>query len=302
MIQRVMRSMEIFPVKKLLTPVKGSMENFFYTDYTLNLYRGCNHGCIYCDSRSLCYHMEDFGKVRKKENCPAMLRAELAAKRKPGVISLGSASDPYNAFEPQERLTRQALMLMRQYGFGISFSTKSALIIQDGGLLASLSRRAPVGVAFSITCAQDSLSRLVEPGASPTSQRFEAMANLAAQGVWCGSWLNPVLPFLTDSWENIQKLLRMTHEAGGRFAVCFFGMTLRDGSRDYYFRALDQAFPGLKQQYLTAFGNAYECPSPQARELYRRYRAECEGLGLLYRFKDINQCFMAPRPQQLSMF
>ncbi|MBQ8537823.1 MAG: radical SAM protein [Clostridia bacterium] len=276
------------------------MTDFFYSNYTLNLYRGCSHGCIYCDSHSVCYHMASFGTVRKKADCLALLRQELAAKRRSGMIFMGSGSDPYNPFEQAERLTRGSLELIRRYRFGISLSTKSHTILQDADLLADIQRIAPVNICFSITCAEDAMCRLVEPEAAYTSLRFEAMEALVRKGVFCGLWLNPVLPFITDSWCNLKTLLAMTKEAGGQFAVCHFGMTLREGSRELYYKGLDEGFPGLKERYVRTFGNSYLCPSPHAAELEKLYRQECERLGLFYRFKDINTAVMAPRFSQLS--
>lgn len=294
--------MEYEHAKHLLTPVRVGMDDFFYADWNMNLYRGCNHGCIYCDSRSLCYHLNRFDTIRPKENALALLESELRAKRKPGIITMGAMSDPYNPLESNFRLTRGALELILRYGFGAAFTTKSPLCARDADLLASISRYAPVCARLTITCADDDLCRRIEPNVAPSSQRFDALRQLADAGVYAGVWLNPVLPFITDNDENIISILRQTAAAGGKFVVCFFGMTLRSGNREYYFDALEREFPGVRAKYLSTFGNAYECASPNTQRLYDMFKAECTRLGLAWRFHDVNAGMMQHQPKQMSLF
>ena len=199
----------------------------FYADYNMNLYRGCCHGCIYCDSRSLCYPLTEFDRVRVKADALTLLEKELRAKRRPGIVTMGAMSSHYNPHEATQKVTQGALTLFRRYGFGASFTTKAALCARDAELLAALSRSAPVRACITRTCADDGLCRKIEPNVSPTSQRLEALRTLSEAGVYAGIWLNPVLPYLTDDWENLESLLVRTREAGGRYAVCFFGMTLQ---------------------------------------------------------------------------
>ena len=291
------------PARHLLTPVPLCGEDdFFQADWNMNLYRGCCHGCIYCDTRSVCYRVEDFEHVQPKQNALHILEEELRSKRRTGLVSMGAMSDPYNPLEKRLCLTRGALELLRRYRFGASFTTKSALCARDAELLAAIARHAPVRAQITITCAEDDLCRRIEPHVSPSSERFEALRALSAAGVYAGVWLNPVLPFLTDTPENILGVVRKSAEAGAKFVVCFFGMTLRTGNREYYFDALERDFPGVRQKYLTTFGNAYECDSPQAEELFRLFRAECERLGLAWRFGDINRATQLRQPRQLSLW
>jgi len=294
--------MEYAPARQLLTPLHGSEDDFFYSDWNMNLYRGCCHGCIYCDSRSLCYHLDRFDTVRPKENALALLEKELRAKRRTGVITMGAMSDPYNPLEKELRLTRGALELMLRYGFGASFTTKSALCARDADVLSAISRRASVRVQLTVTCAEDDLCRRIEPNVSPTSERLRAIRTLSDAGVYTGIWLNPVLPFITDTEENIVSTLRLASEAGARFAVCFFGMTLRSGNREYYFDALERDFPGVRAKYLSTFGNAYECAAPNAQRLYEVFTQECQRLGLLWRFRDINTAMRQGQPEQLCLW
>ena len=294
--------MEFAQAKQLLTPVKVGMEDFFYADWNMNLYRGCCHGCIYCDSRSLCYHLDHFDAVRPKENALALLENELRAKRRAGVITMGAMSDPYNPLEKELRLTRGALKLILRHGFGAAFTTKSALCARDADLLAAIAQSAPVCARLTITCADDALCRRIEPHVSLSSERFAALQQLSDAGVYTGVWLNPVLPFITDTEENMLGVLRRSAEAGARFVVCFFGMTLRSGNREYYFNALEKDFPGVRDQYLHTFGNAYECASPHAQRLYELFKAECTRLGLAWRFRDVNAGMMQRQPRQISLF
>lgn len=292
--------MEPIKAKHLLTPVHGSMTDFFYADWNMNLYRGCSHGCIYCDSRSVCYQIESFDTVRPKENALAILSNELSGKRSTGVITMGSMSDPYNPLEKRLCLTRQALELIRRHRFGAAFTTKSALCARDADLLAAIGQHAPVCARLTITCADDALYRRIEPHVSVTSERFTAMRTLADQGVFTGTWLNPLLPYLTDTEDNIRRIVQMTADHGGRFAVCFFGMTLRTGNREYYFNALERDFPGIRDKYLVQYGNAYELTVPDAERLYDAFRNECMRCHISWRFEDINREMFARMPVQTS--
>lgn len=288
--------------KQLLTPVHVGDADFFHTDWNMNLYRGCSHGCIYCDSRSLCYGIRDFDHIQPKEGAIALLAKELRSKRKTGMISMGAMSDPYNPLEAKLQLTRQALALMARYRFGASYTTKSALCARDKDVLCDIARYAPVDVRLTVTCADDDLCRRIEPHVSPTSQRLAALRKLADAGIFGGVWLNPVLPFITDSADNIRRIVALSADAGARYVVCFFGMTLRSGNREYYFDALQRDFPGVRDTYIRTFGNAYECPARQPERLFEVFREACQHHGLLWRFEDINRALLVAQPRQLSLF
>lgn len=292
--------METVQVKQLLTPVRCGMEEFYHADWNMNLYRGCSHGCIYCDSRSACYGIGRFDAVRPKAEALSLLERELRGKRSAGVVTMGAMSDPYNPLEETLQLTRGALLLLKRYGFGAAFTTKSALCARDAELLAEIGRSAPVCARLTVTCAEDGLCRRIEPNVSATSERFAALARLARAGVFAGVWLNPVLPYLTDTDHNIRRIVRMTADSGGRFVVCFFGMTLRTGNREYYFDALQREFPGVRERYLREYGNAYEIPARDAEGLHAAFVEECRKCGLLWRFGDINRAMMARMPVQMG--
>lgn len=292
--------MEPVIAKHLLTPVHPTMDDFFYADWNMNIYRGCSHGCIYCDSRSVCYQIDHFNMVRPKVNAIDLLETELRSKRSSGVITMGSMSDPYNPMEQSLNLTRQALELIRKHRFGAAFTTKSSLCARDADLLAEISRHAPVCARITVTCAEDNLCRKLEPHVSSTSERLAALQTLAEKGVFCGVWLNPLLPFITDTAENIRHIIRMTAESGGKFIVCFFGMTLRTGNREFYYQALERDFPGVRNKYLRRYNNAYELTVPDADWLYEVFCNECTRHGLLWRFSDINREMFARMPVQTS--
>jgi len=292
--------MESVQAKHLLTPVRAGLDDFFHADWNMNLYRGCSHGCIYCDSRSVCYRIDHFDAVRPKADALTLLEAEMRSKRSTGVITMGAMSDPYNPLERELQLTRGALELIKRYGFGAAFTTKSALCARDASLLAEISRRAPVCARLTITCADDDLCRKIEPRVSVSSERFAALRTLSDAGVFAGVWLNPVLPWLTDTEDNIRRIVRMTAENGGRFVVCFFGMTLRTGNREYYFDALQRAFHGVREHYLRTYGNAYEISAREPEKLYNAFRDECTKQGLHWRFGELNREMLARMPVQTS--
>ena len=293
--------MEYIKAKTILQKCKDS--SWFGNEYNMNLYRGCCHGCIYCDSRSECYQIQDFDKVRAKENAAEILRDELRRKIRPGIIGTGSMSDPYNPFEREERLTEKSLMLIDAYGFGVTVITKSTLITRDIPLYKQIAEHSPVLCKMTVTTADDELSRLVEPRVAVSSERFDALAKMSEAGLFTGITLMPVLPFIEDSEDNIRTIVRRAHECGVRCIYPAFGMTLRAGNREYFYQKLDENFPGMKARYIRQYGNSYECPSPNARRLWKVFTDECGKYGILYEMKAIIAAYKAGYEDgQLSFF
>ena len=293
--------MEYIKAKTILQKCKDS--SWFGNEYNMNLYRGCCHGCIYCDSRSECYQIQDFDKVRAKENAAEILRDELRRKIRPGIIGTGSMSDPYNPFEREERLTEKSLMLIDAYGFGVTVITKSPLITRDIPLYKQIAEHSPVLCKMTVTTADDELSRLVEPRVAVSSERFDALAKMSEAGLFTGITLMPVLPFIEDSEDNIRTIVRRAHECGVRCIYPAFGMTLRAGNREYFYQKLDESFPGIKPKYIRQYGNSYECPSPNARRLWKVFTDECGKYGILYEMKAIIRAYKAGYEDgQLSFF
>lgn len=295
--------MQTVPAKHLLLPTRSSA--WFGTDFTMNIYRGCNHGCIYCDSMSECYGIDDFGMVRKKEDALRILRDDLARKVKRGVISTGSMSDPYNSFEAQELLTRHALQLVDAYEFGIAIATKSDLITRDIDLLTDIAKHSPVLCKITITTMDDALAAKIEPRAPAPSKRIAALKELAQAGIYAGVLLMPVLPFLQDTEENIRQVVQAAGQAGARFVYPALGMTLRDRQREAYLTQLERLFPGegLRARYEKTFGFKYQCTSPQARKLWHVFEQACYDQGLRHEMKHITADYKRPYgEQQLSFF
>lgn len=277
--------MEYIPAKTIVTRTKSSQ--WFGTNYNMNIYRGCSHGCIYCDSRSECYGTEDFDRVRAKENALQIIRDDLRRKVKSGVVATGAMSDPYNPAERELLLTRHALELLNAFSFGAAIATKSTLVIRDIDILQEIKEHSPVLVKVTVTTTDDVLCKQVEPYAPVSSERFAAVRKLSRQGIFTGILLMPVLPFLEDSIENVTSIVRMAAENGARFVYPAFGVTLRQNQRDYYLERLDELFPSTKEKYLRQYGNSYQCGSPRARELWQAFQTECKRLGILYKMQDI---------------
>ena len=294
--------MQTIKSKTILQKAQFNSLDWFGIDYNMNLYRGCCHGCIYCDSRSNCYQIENFDTVRLKEDCISILASELRRKRKKGIVGIGAMSDTYNPFEREQNITRQALSLIHQNGFGVSLDTKSDLICRDADLLGAIGQQYGACAKLSITCAEDELSQRIEPGVCPSSARFKALKVLSAHNVFCGVLLTPILPYITDSEENILSILRRAADSGAKFAYSVFGVTLRENQRDHYYAKLDQLFPGLRQKYQTAFGPKYYCKPRRLDSLRQTFIAECKKLGLLYRMQDIIKAYKprAPEGEQLN--
>lgn len=296
--------MEYIPAKTIITKTKRP-QYWFGTDYTMNIYKGCCHGCIYCDSRSDCYGIESFDTVRAKENALQIIRDELRRKAKRGVVATGAMSDPYNPFEKKLCLTRHALELCNAYEFGTAIATKSTLLARDADVLQDISEHSPVLCKVTITTSDDELASRIEPGVPPTSQRFTLIRELSDKKIYTGILLMPVLPFLEDSDENIRQIVQMAGEAGARFIYPAFGMTLRENQRVWYLNKLEELFPGqgLMQKYQKQFGISYECRSPRARRLWDVFSEECQKAGILYRMNDIIASYKRPYTmEQMSLF
>ena len=275
---RVERLLHYAEYKTILSPKNG-----------MNLYRGCTHGCIYCDARSACYQMKhDFEDVEVKQNAVAILEAQLLKRQRPCMIGTGAMCDPYIHLEEELRLTRQCIKLVDKHGFGLAIQTKSARILQDLDLLKSINEKTKCVVQMTLTTYDEELCRIIEPNVSTTAERFAALETFRDAGVPTVVWLSPILPFINDTEENLRGILDYCIRAKVKGIVCFgFGTTMREGDREYFYKKLDGHFPGTKQKYIRAFGNAYECDSPNNVLLYELFRDECRSNGILYKPSDV---------------
>lgn len=295
--------MEFIKTKTILSKVKYGNE-WFGIDYNMNLYKGCSHGCIYCDSRSNCYHIDNFDTVRGKENALLILEHELYKKREKGVVGIGAMSDTYNPLEKQYEQTRGALKLIAKYGYGVSIDTKSDLILRDIDLLKEINSKNDVIVKFTITTPNDSLSKIIEPNVCVSSKRLAAIKILSDNGIFTGIMMNPMLPFITDKEEDIKELVKLASENGAKFIHTYMGMTLRENQREYYFKKLDEHFPRLKQKYISYYGERYNCTITNYNRLYKIFTQECDKYGILYKMSDIIKAYKKEKKnnEQMSLF
>lgn len=289
--------------KTILTKNKYP-QYWFGNNYNMNLYRGCHHGCIYCDSRSECYQNDSFDTVMVKKDVLTLLQKELSRKRKKGVVGIGAMSDTYNSFEKELEITRGALKLIRDYHFGVSLETKSDLVVRDIDLFLDIQKYNDVIIKLSITTVDDQLSKVIEPYAPVSSQRFQAIKQLSDAGVFTGILMHPVLPFITDNEENIKEMVRLAYQNGAKFIHAYFGVTLRDRQRDYYYQNLENDFPNLKDKYIKHYGQRYQCLSKNRKHLEYVFKKECQKYGILYKMEDIIHAYQTSQNkiEQLSLF
>lgn len=274
--------------------------------FGMNVYRGCSHGCIYCDSRSACYQFtHPFEDIEVKQNAPELLEKALRAKRRPCMIGTGSMCDPYMHCEEKLQITRQCLEIIYRYGFGAAIQTKSDRILRDMDLIESIHRKAKCVVQMTLTTYDSALCRIIEPNVCDTRRRLEVLEAFQLRGVPTVVWLTPILPFINDTEENVLSILRECARVGVKGIICFdMGLTLREGDREYYYAALDRHFPGLKEQYIRRYGNAYEVSSPNSPALMALFHRFCEENEMLHQVDD---CFaflraFPERYRQLNLF
>ena len=272
----------------------------------MNIYRGCSHGCIYCDSRSRCYQFtHPFEDIEVKQNAPELLEAALRSKRKKCMIATGSMSGPYMHCEERLRLTRKCLEIILRYGFGATLLTKSDRVLLDMDLLEEIHRKTKCVVQMTLTTYDDDLCRIAEPNVCTTRRRIEVLEEMRHRGIPTVVWLTPILPFINDTEDNIRAILAECIRVGVKGIICFdMGLTLREGDREYYYAALDKSFPGMKKRYIQRYANAYALPSPRAKELMDLFWNTCRQHGLLCTPED---CFAYlndfPEPfEQTSLF
>lgn len=247
---------------------------WFGVKYIMNIYRGCQHGCIYCDSRSECYHIENFDNLTVKINAVELLKKEISRKRKRETIGTGSMSDPYIPIEKKYRLTEGALKIIADNRFPLNITTKSNLILRDINIIQDISKIDAI-VSFTITTWDDELAAKIEPFAPSPSDRFKAMGILSLLGIRVGVLIMPILPFIEDNKQNIIEIIKRAHDAGAKFIYPSFGMTLRDRQREYYYKMLDKHFPGMKEKYIKKFGDRYSCGANNYKSLKAVFYENC---------------------------
>ena len=248
------------------------------TPHSMNIYRGCSHGCIYCDSRSKCYKFtHDFEDIEVKQNAPELLEETLRKKRKRCMVGTGAMGDPYIPLEKDLKLMRRCLEIIERYNFGAALQTKSDLVLRDLDILSRINQKTKAVVQMTLTTADDELCKKIEPGVCPTSRRVEVLKACRDAGIPTVVWFSPLLPFINDTKENVEGIVDYCAQAGVHAIICFgIGLTLREGNREYFYDALDRSFPGIKQRYIKTFGYSYMVNSPQSHVLYQHLTQLCK--------------------------
>lgn len=254
----------------------------------MNLYRGCTHGCIYCDSRSKVYNMNHaFEDIEVKQNSLELLKKELL-KREKCMIGTGAMTDPYIPAERNLKYVRRSLELILRYGFGFTCITKSDLILRDLDLLKKINEKSKTVVQMTLTTADDELCKILEPNVCPTSRRVEVLKRLKSEGIPTVVWLCPILPYINDTDDNISRILDFCIESDVKGVLNFgMGLTLREGNREYFYRKLDEHFPGLKKRYVEEFGSSYALESPNNKKLMGMFYKKTDSAGIMNDQSDI---------------
>jgi DNA repair photolyase len=272
----------------------------------INIYRGCQHGCIYCDARSKCYQMNHrFEDIEVKENAPELLENALKRKRRKCMIGTGAMSDPYIPLEKELKLTRRCLEIINRYGFGVTVQTKSASVMRDIDLFTKINDKSKAVLQMTLTTADESLCRIIEPNVSVTKERFETLKAFHENGIPSVVWFSPFLPFINDTKENIDGLLKYCIDAKVRGIICFgIGLTLRDGNREYFYSRLDKHFPNMKERYIYTYGNSYQLTSSNNNVLMNRISEVCRNHGIMFGVENVFSYLhkFESKAEQLSLF
>ncbi|MGG5315883.1 SPL family radical SAM protein [Enterococcus sp. AZ072] len=284
----------------------SSYKTILSPNNNMNLFRGCTHGCIYCDSRSDCYQINHpFEDIEVKEDALEILERQLMRKRKPCMVTTGAMTDPYIQLEERLNITRDSLALLNKYGFGVSIQTKSTRILRDLDLLKQINKKTKAVVQMTLTTYDEELCKILEPYVSTTYERFETLQVFQKEQIPTIVWLSPVLPFINDSEENLAGVLNYCLKADVKGIMCFgFGMTLREGNREYFYQKLEHHFPGIKEKYQRAFGNQYICNSPNHSKLMKQFINFCQKHQIMWRTDEIFAYLnkFEQKEQQLTLF
>lgn len=274
----------------------------------MNIYRGCTHGCIYCDSRSKCYNMEhDFEDIEVKVNAPELLESALRKKRKKCMIGTGAMCDPYMHIEIELGHTRKCIEIIERYRFGLCIQTKSNRILRDLDLLKSINNNSKCVVQMTLTTYDENLCKIIEPAVCTTKERYEVLKKMKDNGIPTVVWLDPILPYINDTEENLRGILDYCIDAEVFGIICFgMGLTLRDGNREYFYKNLDKHFPGLRQTYQRKYGFSYELKSDNNEKLWEIFHNKCEKYGIAHNndeiFKYLHTYEEPVQVEQMTLF
>jgi DNA repair photolyase len=284
-------------------PIYIDAKSIIQSNNNFNLTKGCNHGCIYCDSRSTCYQNGLFDQIKIKVDAIPIMDKELSKKRQKTILTTGGMNDPYISMPESLELTRNALKTIYKHGFGVSILTKSDQILRDLPLIKDINHRYKAIVQMTVTTTDDALAAKIEPNVTRPSKRFACLKEFSKIGIKTGLWMTPLLPFITDTEENIKDIIKQAHEAGVSFIVMYgIGTTMREGSREYFYNRLDKLFPGMKHRYIYHYKDEYICDSPKALDLQKVFEEACEEYGILYKSEEIEEKILCKPFEQLSLF
>lgn len=263
-------------------------KGIFTSDYGINLYRGCTHGCIYCDSRSEIYKFDHkFEDIEVKENAVELLKKELI-RHNPFMVVTGAMTDPYVPIEKRVQHVRKCLELIYRYGYGFSCLTKSDLILRDLDLLKKINEKTKAVVQITLTTTDDNLCKIIEPNVCPTSRRVEVLKKLNENNIPAVVWLSPILPYINDTEENINSILDCCINENVKGVLNLdMGLSLRKGNREYFYRKLDENFPGLKDKYVKEFQDREFIYGRNYKKLKGIIKKRCQKHQMLYKQEDI---------------
>ena len=284
-------------------PIFIETKSIIQKNNNFNLTKGCTHGCIYCDSRSTCYQNGLYDQIKIKLDAISIMDQELSKKRNKAILTTGAMNDPYISMSESLELTRNALKTIHKYGFGLSILTKSTNILRDLDLIKDIDTRYKAVVQMTVTTYDDDIAKKIEPNVSRPSERFTCLKEFSDAGITTGIWMTPLLPYITDTEENIKKIIKKAHDAGVKFIIMYgVGTTMREGSRDYFYNRLEKLYPGLKTKYSINYKDEYICDSPNAPYLQQVFEDTCKSYGIYYETDDIDQYIFSKPFEQLSLF
>lgn len=263
--------------------------NYLWFDYAMEIYRGCSHGCIYCYARSNYYEKTDnFSNIRAKKDVLRIVRDELRRKVKTGVVLVGGVADSYNPKEKELKLTRNTLELLNAFNFGVCIITKSNLVTRDTDIFLDIKEKAPASVNFSITCADDELCKKIEPYVASSTERFKALEHLSKNGITTGVMMDPMIPFITDTKENVVEMVKKAKYYGASYMYLSTQVTMADIQREYFLQEAEKNFPGITEKFRERYKNYYRCWSYDAKKLWNIFVEACDKEDLRFNMRTIN--------------
>ncbi|MCF7886701.1 MAG: radical SAM protein [Candidatus Marinimicrobia bacterium] len=255
----------------------NKIDSWFLCVSGMNIYRGCEHACVYCDGRTEKYQVAgEFGEeITVKRNAAELLQEELQKySNKSGLIMIGGGvGDSYQPAEKDYKLTRQILEIIKAHKLPIHILTKSTLVLRDIDIIKELNAATKVIVSMSFSSVDDELSELLEPGVAPPSARLAALQEFKNAGISCGMYLMPTIPYITDTPQKIEECFQKASQLDLDFIV-YTGLTLKEGrQKQFFYKFLERHYPELIDQYddLYQEGNKWGSPNQDYSESFGHF-------------------------------